>query len=96
VQLTSTQEGYRAEATNGKYLGVVSGPMPDAPADFPSWGGLDSAPSGAARALIPAASWAEAFKLAPKKERAKPLLKKWPACWPRMTPPSRPPTSSAA
>jgi hypothetical protein len=56
VHFTSTQEGYRAEATNGKYLGVVSGPMPDDPADFSSWGGLENAPAGAARALIPAAS----------------------------------------
>ena len=32
VQLTRTAEGYRAEATNGRYLGIVKGPNPGDPA----------------------------------------------------------------
>lgn len=67
VHLISTETGYRAEATNAKYLGVVSGVMadPETHGAFPS---VANADNGAAEVIVPEAVWTEALKSTPKKQ----------------------------
>lgn len=67
VRLMSTERGYRAEATNGKILGVVTGEEAGDPAEYPALSLLKDAPNGATSAIVHAAAWKEAFKLVPKK-----------------------------
>jgi hypothetical protein len=76
VRLARTPEGYEVVASNGKILGHVSGPnAADPEKEYPDLPALDAAANGATEALVPAESWAEAFKLIPKKtQRAKPAL----------------------
>ncbi len=76
VRLVSTVRGYRAEATDGRVLGMVTGPLPEKPEDYPSIAALEAAPGGEAVALLPAADWDKAFRALPKQRTryAKPIL----------------------
>ncbi|HEY1187922.1 MAG TPA: hypothetical protein VGE74_09705 [Gemmata sp.] len=53
-----------AEATDTKHLVRIEGPTVVPAAEFPDVPGLSAAPNGAAKALVPATSWAKAFKSA--------------------------------
>jgi hypothetical protein len=65
VQLTATAGGYKAVATNGKILGVVTG-LSDDSDKYPDLPALASAPNGETCSLVPVKDWAAAFKAAPK------------------------------
>ncbi len=66
VSLTHTPDGgYQAIATNGRYLGEVTGPGEDF-ASFPSLPVLTAAPNGATNAVVPIKDWQAAFKAIPK------------------------------
>ena len=52
---------YRLEATDGKRLAIVRGQSADA--CYPA---LEATPDGAREVLIPAADWAQAFRMGPK------------------------------
>jgi hypothetical protein len=75
VHLVRGPEGYRAEATDGQALAVVTG-TPDDAALYPDLPGLAQAPNGATEALVPAKEWRRAFRAAPRGRlvRAKPVL----------------------
>ncbi len=73
VRLTLTPDGYRADATNGRYLGTVTGPYPEAADQYPEIPALESAPAGAGQGVIPVQAWEAAFKLPPRRT-PKPIL----------------------
>lgn len=60
VRLTVEESGlYRAEATDGRVLGIVRGPWPDPPFPMPD-------PTDAADVMIAAKDWRGAFDMIPK------------------------------
>jgi hypothetical protein len=63
VKLQETLEGFRAEATDGRRLAVVTGPGVEADV-IPI---LLGAPNGASEALVPAEDWKKAFRLSKDK-----------------------------
>jgi hypothetical protein len=73
VRLSATPTGYRAEATDGRILGIVTGNLPADPQDYPEVPALTSAPTGETQGTIPAEVWSRAFKSIPKKT-ARPIL----------------------
>jgi hypothetical protein len=73
VRLSATAEGYRAEATNGRVLGIVTGAEPADPQEYPEVPALQSAPTGESQGTIPADVWSRAFKAIPRKT-ARPIL----------------------
>src|SRR5215831_18532837 len=66
VRLTVTADGYRAEATNGKVLGIVTGPA-GSPDKFPTAALPATASDTATEALVPGDAWKEAFKGLPRR-----------------------------
>ena len=70
VRLTCTDGGYRAEATDGRVLGIVTGPAA-ATTGFPDL--LKKAEKGSKVAVVPAKTWEQAFKSAPR-DGLKPIL----------------------
>lgn len=74
VQLTVTGDGYKAEATNGRYLGIVTGPMEDAE-KHPSIAIMQAAQNSATKGVIPGDAWTKAFRQLPKgRKLTKPIL----------------------
>jgi DNA polymerase III sliding clamp (beta) subunit (PCNA family) len=65
VLVKLTPEGYEIAATDGRRLGVVSGPSTADPLEFPSVPELTDAPPAQAQAVIPAAEWRAAFRSLP-------------------------------
>jgi hypothetical protein len=66
VRVRVTEEGYRAEATNGKVLGIVTGPAVS-PEDFPASAIPPAASDTAAEGVVPGGAWKEAFKGLPRR-----------------------------
>ena len=66
--------GYRAEATNGRILGMVKGNFPDDLQNYPNVPAIQAAPNGATVGTIPADAWYKAFKAVPAKKGTKPIL----------------------
>jgi DNA polymerase III sliding clamp (beta) subunit (PCNA family) len=76
VRVAFTDKGqFRAEATDGKVLGRVTGECADA-REYPPLPALESAPNGATEGVIPAKALKEACKNVPKGSlvRSKPIL----------------------
>lgn len=69
IHVVANEDGYRLEATNGKFLGIVTGSnVTGGPGEeFPDIPALLTAPNGASQALIPAKEFARACKDAPVK-----------------------------
>lgn len=71
LRVRSTKEGYRIDATDGKRLGIVTGPVDDA-ADYPPVPALATAPNGEAEAFVQAGVFEKVCKTVCK--RGKPIL----------------------
>jgi hypothetical protein len=67
VRLVSTEQGYLCEATDGRMLGRVTGPLPANPDQYPAGPGLTTAPNGCTESVIPRDAWTQAFKTLPRK-----------------------------
>jgi hypothetical protein len=75
VRLSATSDGgYRAEVTNGRVLGIVTGKQPADPQEYPEVPALAAAPTGESQGTIPADVWSRAFKTVPRKSAVKPIL----------------------
>ena len=78
VQLESFTDGtgWRATATDCKRMVRVSGPDITKADDYPDLPGMNAAPNGAMKALIPASRWKDFFRNAAKlTKKAKPALR---------------------
>ncbi len=72
IHLTEKDNGYRAEATDGKSLAVVIGTMEYPAADYPEIAEIKSATNGRMDSLIPSKEWNQAFKIVPKVKKNDP------------------------
>jgi hypothetical protein len=72
VRIERTEKGYRACATDGRVLGIVTGPCDD-PAAYPHIPALSSAPNSASSAVLSVKALDSACKAIPKRY-GKPIL----------------------
>ena len=74
VHLSTTADGgFRAEATDGRVLGIVTGKLADA-SKYPDVPPLQCAPNGQLQGTIPADVWSRAFKAVPNPRKVSPIL----------------------
>lgn len=64
VRVSLREDGYRAEATDGRMLGILTGPYPSEAGDYAGLPDLSSAPNGESAATVPARPLAAACRAA--------------------------------